>query len=131
MAGTNNVIYRDLDIHFNVHPVSKKVRVLENIDAIKQALKNLIMMDNYEGLYQPNLKTNIKGSLFDNLDSGDITLLQQRVYDVVKLYEPRVSITGVDVKDELDNNGFRITIYFVPENALTPVTVDVFLKRVR
>jgi len=126
-----NPLFKDLDFRFAAHPITKKLRVLTDIDALKQAVKNLVLMDKYEGLFKPDLNTNIKGSLFDNLDSGDIVLLKERVFNTFKNYEPRVQIQDVKIYNDLDNNRFKMTIYFTPLNRPEPIIVDVFLEKVR
>lgn len=126
-----SIIYRDLDFRFEIHPVTRRLRVVENTDAIKQALENLILLDKYEAFFQPDLQTNLRGSLFDNLDSGDIELFKQKIKDVVRNFEPRASDVDVRLKEDLDHNRFYVAVYFIPENGLEPVLIELFLKKVR
>ena len=60
MPATNEVIYSDLNFKFTKNPVTKKLSVLKNADAVKQALKILITTDKYERPYKPFLGGNIR-----------------------------------------------------------------------
>ena len=48
-----NRYYSDLNITFNKHPVTGKLSVLKDADAVKRALRNLILTNTYERPYQP------------------------------------------------------------------------------
>ena len=48
-------LYSDFSLDFLAHPITKKIRILKDNDAISQALKILILTDKYERLFQPNI----------------------------------------------------------------------------
>ena len=54
-----NVVYSDLDIDFKVHPITGKLKVLKNAEAVKRALKNLILTKKFERPYEPLYGTNV------------------------------------------------------------------------
>ena len=49
----NELIYSDVSSTFTPHPVTGKVTVLRNEDAVKRAIRNLILTDIYERPYEP------------------------------------------------------------------------------
>ena len=131
MKPINQKIYADLDFNFQAHPVTHKLRVRTNIEAIKQAIKNLVLTNRFEKPFKPTYGGNIKASLFENLDTGDIAALRVGVEVVIQNYEPRGQVLDITVSDDLDHNGYKMSITFLPTTSLTPVAIDLFLQRVR
>ena len=64
----NEVVYKDLGLSFIPHPVTKNVGVLKNENAVKRAVRNLIL-------------TNKGEQVFDELYGGHITALLFEVFD--------------------------------------------------
>ena len=60
----NEVYYSDVPLNFIAHPVTKTIKPLENEDAIKRALRNLILTNNNELFYRPLYGGNITALLF-------------------------------------------------------------------
>ena len=59
------------------------------------------------------------------------TTLINFIKEVIINYEPRVSLTNVDVSVSIDNNGFDVTISYIILNRSQPVTIKLFLERIR
>jgi len=118
-------------MRFEAHPVTGKLKVLNNSAALAQAVRCIVMTNRFERPFQPEMGSGIKGSLFENLDSGDVAALKTRVEAILQIYEPRASVLNVSVKNDLDENAYTMSITYLPTTAIAPETVDVFLKRVR
>jgi len=109
----NDVIYSDLGLNFIAHPVTKKVTVLKNEDAIKRALRNLILTDSGEKFFEPLYGGNIRALLFENLDRVTEITIKENIKDTVRQFEPRVTVVDVDVNsNRIDNNDITISIIF-------------------
>lgn len=104
--------YVDFDLSFTRHPITNDVVKKNDADAIKQAIKIIILTSFYEKPYDPNFGTEIYDLLFEN--SYDI--IEQRVYDMVdkaiKKYDPRVSIDDVSVNFDDGANSLNIKVAF-------------------
>ena len=99
--------FKDIDLSFDMHPVTKDISVLLNETAIKRSIKNIIQTVPNERFFNLSF-----GSLFEFIDFGTAALLQEYIKVAISNYEPRVEDTQVDVKPEPDNNAFEINVYF-------------------
>lgn len=124
-------LYSDFHKDLTVNPISLDLAMKKDEEAIKESLKNLILTDRGERLMQPNLGSDVRASLFENATPVTLKILEERVRDVINNYEPRVSIIDIDVTSLYDDNRVQVTIYFYVKNREEPISVDVFIERVR
>lgn len=125
------ILYQDFHKDLTVNPISGDIALRTNEEAIKESLKNLILTDRGERLMQPNLGSDVRASLFENATPVTLKILEERVKDVINNFEPRVSLIDVDVTSIYDENRVQVTIYFYVTNREDPLSVDVFIDRVR
>lgn len=124
-------LYSDFHKDLTVNPISLDLALKKDEEAIKESLKNLILTDRGERLMQPNIGSDVRASLFENVTPVTLKILEERVRDVINNYEPRVSIIDIDVTSLYDDNRVQVTIYFYVKNREEPISVDVFIERVR
>ena len=131
MPAKSKLVYSDLNLTFARNPVTKRLSVLKDADAVKRALKNIILTDKLERPYKPLLGGNIRGLLFENF--GPITSLQvkENIEVAIKNYEPRVKILDVRVDANEDQNTLEVTIEFFLRNQTNRNTTTISLERVR
>jgi len=123
--------YSDLDLNFTKHPVRKDVNKVTDERSVIQSIKNLIMTNHYERLFNPELGSNINRLLFENMDQVTAIALKREIEQTIDNYEPRVSVTSVSVLPDLDNNAFAVSIIFTMKSLSTPITIQFFLSRDR
>ena len=123
--------YSDLNLSFIRHPVTGDVSRLTGIEAVKRAIRNLVLTSNYERPYQPGLGSGVASALFENITLATKHQLETSIEDVIRNYEPRAKILRIRVEPNPDNNQLTATITFEVLNMLEPVTIDVILERVR
>lgn len=123
--------YRDLNLLFAANPITGDVSCTVDIDDVKQAVVNLIQTNHYERLFHPEIGSNVSAILFDNADASITFRLTKAIKDVLANFEPRVTVTNVNVNLQPDQNGAGITITFYINNISTAVSVDFFLERAR
>jgi len=128
-----NVVYKDFDLLFDVHPVTRKLNTLTNNRAISRALKTLVLTDKGERPYQPFLGGNIRSRLFDLASNGlqIETDIKQDKEDVIRNYEPRAELIDVLVDSNIDGNAINVSIKFRAVNQTDPEVVSFFLEKVR
>lgn len=124
-------VFSDLDLNFRIHPVKKDIIKNNGEYAVLNALKNLVLLNYYEKPFHPEIGSNIRKLLFENLDSITAIALQNQIEQVIQNFEPRISLTDVTVSPDYDNNAFSVYITFTFVNSTTPVTVNFFLERLR
>ena len=61
------VIYSDIPNSFVAHPVSGDVTRKRNEDSIVQSIRNLLLTDRGERLFQPDVGSDIRAVLFENI----------------------------------------------------------------
>ena len=123
--------FTDLDLNFNFHPTTKDVNKFRNENAVINSVKNLILTNHYERPFQPDLGSNLKRMLFEQVDNATAALLEREISETIENYEPRVQLKDVSAEGFPDENGYKVEITFYLINNPDPVTVDFFLERVR
>ena len=123
--------YSDLDLDFIAHPTTKDVAVKTGADAIKRSVRNLILTNFYEKPFRPSIGSNALKLLFDNITPLVSTFLESAVAEVIRNYEPRVEVLNVRVTPDYDNNGYNLRLDFRVINKNEPLTVTIFLERIR
>lgn len=123
--------FSDLDLNFTKHPVTKDVVKKKDIPAIAASMMNLFSTSNYERLFQPDIGCDLKRILFEPIDNGTTVLIQDIIKQTIGNYEPRVQIEGVRVEPDYDNNGYKVFLTFYHVNNPDPITIKLFLERVR
>ena len=126
-----NRIYSDIDINFLAHPNTGDVSKKYDVDAVKQALKTLVLTNFYERPFQPKFGSPVYGMLFENIDLPAANSLKLRLELLISQYEPRVRAQEVTVVPLYDENSFRVSIYFYVVGVRDPVTFSTILKRTR
>jgi len=122
----------DMDFNFRTHPISNDITKLKDIEAIKSALRTLVLLNHYEKPFHPDIGCDIYKSLFEPMDEPGLHFtMEDYITKVVERYEPRVKLKKVKVVFQEDKNNVEITIYFVPINAVDTVTMTMYLKILR
>jgi len=124
-------VYKDLDLNFKAHPVTKDVVKRTGNAAIIGALKNLILTNIGEKPFQPNFGSRIRGLLFEDVSFITANIIQTEIGNSIKNYEPRVGVDAIRVQANPDQNRYDITIRFFINNLEAPVTINFFLEKVR
>ena len=127
----SNRIYKDLNMSFTKNPATKDVARLFDVQAIKRAVKNIILTNKYERPFNPDFGCNLRGFLFENITEPLLVIIKDRVAMAIEKYEPRVSVEDVVVKNDIDKNGINIQVSILINGVEAPVTVSTFLQRVR
>lgn len=123
--------FSDLDLNFTAHPVTGDVSIRYDDDAIKTAVKNLVLTQNYERAFHSEIGSPVTGLLFDLATPMLSSTLKRVIGDLISNFEPRVNLTDVVVNTSLDNNSVYISIYFTILNTVRPLSLDLTLSRTR
>ena len=123
--------FKDLDLNFNIHPVKKDINRNIGPLSVINSVKNLILTNHYEKPFRPEIGSNVRRLLFENLDVVTATTIRNEIQRMIENYEPRVSIINLKVNADFDNNGFKVYMEFYIVNQTSPVTINFFLERIR
>jgi phage baseplate assembly protein W len=128
---TQRVVYSDFFTDLDKHPIRSTVLRKTNVDAVKQSLRNLMLTDRGERLFQPNLGGNIRAMLFENITAQTFLTMQEHIKDVITAHEPRADVIDVYIAQTSQEHEVQITIVFRVVNVQEPVTLELLLERVR
>jgi phage baseplate assembly protein W len=128
---TLSKIYSDLDLTFNRLPVTNDVALSYDDKAVIRSVRNLLLTNTYDRLFQPEIGSNLTKLLFENVDSLTASLLQNEIKIVIRNYEPRVSIDYINVTPDEDNNAYNVSLSFYIGNNSSPTAVNLLLQRSR
>jgi phage baseplate assembly protein W len=123
--------YKDLDLNFTAHPVTKDVVKRTGNAAIIGALRNLILTNLYEKPFQPTFGSRIRNLLFEDISFITANMLQSEIQSVIQNFEPRVSVDAIRVEAQPEENRYAVTLRFYINNLQNPVTINLFLEKVR
>ena len=126
----SNRIYSDLNLNFTKNPATKDVARVFDVQAIKRAVKNIVLTNRYEKPFNSEFGCNLRGFLFENLTDPVLVLMKDRISTAIEKYEPRVTVEDIVIQDD-GKNGVNIMVSFLVTGSAEPVTVSTFLKRVR
>ena len=124
-------IYKDLDLDFTRNVVTNDVVKIEDVNAVKRSVKNLIQTNHYERPFHPEIGGNVRALLFENMTPLTALNLQRKVEEVLNNFEPRAKITQILADPDIDRNGYRLEIKFYVIGIQNPITVETFLERLR
>lgn len=123
--------YLDIDLNFINHPIKGDISVHKDVKAIINSVKNLILTNHYERLFQPEIGSNIRKMLFEPLDDITAIMVEREIREVIKNYEPRVDIHALVVKASPDYHSLEVTMTFFMINRTEPITIRFLLERIR
>ena len=128
---TNTRTWTDLDLDFQAHPVTKDIVTKNDVEAVKRSIRNLILTNRYERPFQPTLDGGVTRHLFENATPITKSNIETAVRACISNFEPRAIVINVLVGGNIDRNGFDVTINFRVVNQPDPVTIELFLERIR
>jgi phage baseplate assembly protein W len=123
--------FKDLDLKFTKHPIKKDVNTHVNEYAIINSIKNLILTNHYERPFQPEIGSNVRRLLFENVDSIIAARIEREISEVIGNFEPRAQVSKVVAVPSPDDNTYKITLEFYIINNPNPITINFFLERIR
>jgi phage baseplate assembly protein W len=129
-------IYKDLNLYFTRNPVTSDVSMVTDVQDIKRAVRNIVLLNPGEKPFHPEIGTGVRGALFENFTPPILQAMRDRIEAVIRRYEPRVTVRSVDFGDpdsqRMDNNELRCQITFAINNVPQDThQVDLMLQRVR
>ena len=123
--------YVDLDLDFTRHPVTNDVVKITDVEAVKRSVKNLINTQFYERPFHPELGCGVRDMLFENYTPMTGIFMRRKIEEVLSNYEPRASLSSIQVNEQMDRNAIDVVVNFYVLNLPNPVSVTTTLQRIR
>jgi|TARA_B110000908_G_scaffold13378_1_gene15441 phage baseplate assembly protein W len=123
--------WRDLDLSLTLHPIRKDIMPLKDDNAVKNAVKNLLVSNFYERPFSRDIGANLRALLFEPADAITKIALKNNIRRVINKYEPRVVLRSIEIKYADDSNAYNITVVFKIKEFDTNESVEIVLRRLR
>ena len=104
--------FKDISFAFDPHPVTKDLPVLTNQRAIIRSVRNLVETIPTERFFNSTLGTDIRGSLFEFIDYGTATVIEDQIRNTIEFYEDRIENLNIQVDPRPDDNSFDVKVFF-------------------
>ena len=105
--------FKDINLSFSPHPVTKDLTVLRNENAIKRSVRNIVQTIPTERFFNSILGSDVRGLLFDNfVDFGTASVIEDQIKIAIENFEPRVDNLQVNVEPRPDDNEFEVNVLF-------------------
>ena len=104
--------FKDISLSFTPHPITKDLTILKNENAIKKSVRNLVQTIPTERFFNSILGSDVRDSLFDFVDFGTASVIQNQIEITLGNFEPRIENVTVEVEPRPDLNEFEVTVFF-------------------
>lgn len=124
-------LYADFNTAFDVHPNKLDLVLSTNEDAVKRSIRNLLLTNRGEKLFNPTYGSDVRGLLFENISPQTESAMREYIELSIQNFEPRANLLEVLVSALPDENTYAVTIVFSVINRTEPITLDLLLNRIR
>ena len=123
--------YSDMFTDFTRHANTGELNKKTNENAVKQSVRNLLLTNKYERLFQPTVGSNLKALLFENMSLHLPQIMNDYIAEVFENHEPRAEFLYADVNFDHDRNNANIDIHFMIINSQVQATLPITIERTR
>ena len=104
---------------------------ITDVEAVKRSVRNLINTQFYERPFHPELGCGVRDMLFENYTPMTGIFMRRKIEEVLSNYEPRASLSSIQVNEQMDRNAIDVVVNFYVLNLPNPVSVTTTLQRIR
>ena len=126
-----SVVFSDIDLRFQRHPVTGDVARKINDEAIKTSMRNLILTKFYERPFNSSLGSSVTSLLFEPITPMLAPTIKKTIEQVITNYEPRIDLESVDVTVLEDEYSVDIKVYYRILGSQALKTFEIILERTR
>jgi phage baseplate assembly protein W len=124
-------LFSDFLTDLTPHPITRDIVRNRNDKAIKQSIRNIVLTNIGERLFQPTIGSNIYNALFEPNDIVLSENIKMTVRSAIAFHEPRAQVLNVEVLTFPEENRIAINIYFSIINSTVVESLNLILRRVR
>ena len=128
---TINRLYKDIDLSFKVNALSGDIGKKLDVNAIKQSIMNLMMIEPYERKFHPELGSPLSGLLFEHMSPGLEQSIKVVIGQIIENFEPRVNLRTVGVRANYEKQLYEIGIEYDIIGVDNPQGLSFNLTRLR
>lgn len=128
---TESPLFCDIDLNFSKNPVTDDVSIKIDDDAVKRAIRNLLLLKRNEKPFHPEINPGVSELLFEL--PGPVMMVhgKKKVEEAIRLYEPRIDKLDVNFNFLSDSNALVVNIRFTILNRKAVYETNIKLERTR
>ena len=89
--------YKDLNFDFTANPVTGDVATVKDAVSVKRGIRNVLLTENYERLFNPEFGSGVKNILFEPMTPITAQRLEDEVASAINAWEQRAEIININV----------------------------------
>ena len=113
------------------NPGTKDVSPLIDLNAVKNAVKNLILTNHGDRPFRPDIGSNVAKLLFEPADEFTAATLKDEIKLCVERFEPRINEVSVLILNNAERNSYQVTIGFNVIASTQRKEIAFYLERLR
>lgn len=122
--------YKDIDLTF-AKKTSGEIYKKEDAAAVKQSIKTLLLTNRFEKPFNPRFGGDLRGQLFELLDSEVVEEVRERIKTQVEAFEPRAQILNLNVKANDEQNDLRVNLTVLVKSTSQQINFSFAVSRLR
>lgn len=128
---TQAEVFSDFFTDLDFHPVKRDLVRHTNEEAVKRSIKNLLLTNRGERLFNSEIGSDIRALLFEQMSPATEQVLEDFIRVTIDNHEPRAKIEEVQINTDQDTQTIYATISFSVINKQEPVILELILNRIR
>ena len=104
--------FKDIIVGMDRNPFTKDVSTVKNENAIKQAIKNLVLTAPGEVPFDRTIGSRVKELLFEPMDALIADALQDEIAYTIRSFEPRVALINTLVEEDFRGGAYNVTVNY-------------------
>jgi len=128
---TQDKFYSDLDLTFTIHPLNNDISMLYDERSIDQNMYNVMMGNNGDAKFHPEKCIGIRDMLFEPINILTEADLRAKIEFILQMWMPRIKVIKIDVIQNVNADGYNVSITYKTINIIDERTTTLFLDRIR
>lgn len=104
--------FKDISLSFQPHPVTGDLPIIRNERSINRSVRNIVQTIPGEKFFEPIFGSDVGSQLFEIVDFGNATIIEEQVVQALENFEPRIDNIEVEVDPRPDRNEFEVTVIY-------------------
>ena len=114
-----------------MNPLTKDVSVVTGENAVKQALKNLLLFRKFDKPFHPEINAGITDLLFEPASQITMFQMKRKIMETITSFDSRIRAVQVDIFDMIDENAYKIDVQYQIQNAVQTYHTTIIVQRIR
>lgn len=123
--------YNDIPFFLTRNSFTSDVNTISDLNAIRQAIKNILMTIPGERPFDFNFGGSLYGQIFENYTMELILDVQSKIANNIRIYEKRVELNDIRVLNSPATNSINVVVdFFIPDlNVNDVISIDLVRTR--